>query len=256
MSSTTGRSPACAAPTAIPMKAVSETGVSKTRRPPNWRASPLVAPNTPPSFATSSPKTTTEWSRSISWRRAAATRWDPVRRSGDGSGLDIGEDMFSGGLLAGQGPLAGRGEPFCHRLRGPVLTLLQPSLRSSAIQEPFPELEHGVPGPGRLLLLPGRPVQVQVALVMAAEAVHGRNHQARAALVPGDLERLPDGLIDPVDIRSVAGKPGDPERFPAPAELGARGPPQGSWSQRPRPGSWCRLPQPTPSAPRRPAATA
>ena len=75
ISSATGRIPAVAAPTAAPMKADSEIGVSITR-PGNWWYSPLVTPSTPPQAsmspgepsppALSSPITITVESRSIS----------------------------------------------------------------------------------------------------------------------------------------------------------------------------------------------
>jgi len=58
MISTTGRDPRMAAPSAAPTIAVSEIGVSKTRRPKVvW--SPFVAPNGPLGTATSSPNTIT-----------------------------------------------------------------------------------------------------------------------------------------------------------------------------------------------------
>src|SRR6185312_13702384 len=55
--STIGRIPAIAAPVAMPMKPVSEIGVSTTRCAPNSSAMPTVVPNTPPNFAMSSPMT-------------------------------------------------------------------------------------------------------------------------------------------------------------------------------------------------------
>ena len=54
MSSTTGRSPAAAAPTAAPTNADSEIGVSQHPAGPNLWYSPLVTPSTPPQ-ASSSP---------------------------------------------------------------------------------------------------------------------------------------------------------------------------------------------------------
>jgi hypothetical protein len=80
ISSATGRSPLVAAPTAAPMKADSEIGVSSTR-PGNWWYRPLVTPSTPPQAssspglpappALSSPMTTTEGSRAISCASAS-----------------------------------------------------------------------------------------------------------------------------------------------------------------------------------------
>jgi hypothetical protein len=66
MISITGRIPVTAAPNAAPAMASSEIGVSKTRSWPwrSWR--PGVVMNTPPASATSSPKKTTDGSRSIS----------------------------------------------------------------------------------------------------------------------------------------------------------------------------------------------
>ena len=48
ISSATGRMPAAAAPIAVPMKPVSEMGVSITRSGPNFSIRPLVAPKIPP----------------------------------------------------------------------------------------------------------------------------------------------------------------------------------------------------------------
>ena len=53
--STTGRSPAAAAPTAWPMMAVSEMGVSSTRVGPNSLYTGPVTPKLPPNLPTSSP---------------------------------------------------------------------------------------------------------------------------------------------------------------------------------------------------------
>lgn len=52
-----GRMPAMAAPVAMPIKPVSEIGVSMMRPGPNSSAMPTVVPNTPPSLAMSSPMT-------------------------------------------------------------------------------------------------------------------------------------------------------------------------------------------------------
>lgn len=56
ITSTTGRRPDTAAPSAVPIIADSLIGVSNTRSP-NLACSPLVAPNGPFGSATSSPKT-------------------------------------------------------------------------------------------------------------------------------------------------------------------------------------------------------
>ena len=55
MISTMGRSPVMAPPMATPMMASSEMGVSRTRSGPNRSNRPVVALNTPPAAATSSP---------------------------------------------------------------------------------------------------------------------------------------------------------------------------------------------------------
>ncbi len=67
MISMIGRSPVTAAPNAAPVIASSEIGVSNTREAPICSWTPGVTANTPPcSAAMSSPKNTTEASRSIS----------------------------------------------------------------------------------------------------------------------------------------------------------------------------------------------
>jgi len=68
--STTGRIPSSAIPTAAPVNAASEIGVSITRCSPNSSWSPAVARNAPPPLPTSSPSTTTRSSSSSADRRA------------------------------------------------------------------------------------------------------------------------------------------------------------------------------------------
>ena len=70
--STMGRMPVIAAPTPAPIRAASEMGVSRTRSGPNSSSSPLVPPNSPPKFPTSSPITKTRGSSRISVRNASA----------------------------------------------------------------------------------------------------------------------------------------------------------------------------------------
>ena len=71
MTSTTGRIPVTAAPTAMLTMPSSLIGVSRTRSGPKSSTSDLVTPNTPPPphTATSSPITNTSGSRAISSRR-------------------------------------------------------------------------------------------------------------------------------------------------------------------------------------------
>ncbi|MCY1552235.1 hypothetical protein D9M68_886170 [compost metagenome] len=66
ISSAIGRMPSAAAPMAVPMKAVSEIGVSMMRSLPCLSSRPPVAPKMPPYFPMSSPMTKTSASRSIS----------------------------------------------------------------------------------------------------------------------------------------------------------------------------------------------
>jgi hypothetical protein len=91
ISSATGRRPEQAAPTAAPMNADSLIGVSSTRPGYLWY-SPLVTPSTPPQAsssppapcppATSSPNSTTEGSRAISWSRASLIAfWNVIVRA-------------------------------------------------------------------------------------------------------------------------------------------------------------------------------
>ena len=76
MTSTTGRSPACAIPTAIPTKDCSLIGVSITRFAPKSRCRDRVDPNTPPIFPTSSPKTTMRGSAVIASLKTCAITCD------------------------------------------------------------------------------------------------------------------------------------------------------------------------------------
>src|SRR5216684_1919685 len=95
--------------------------------------------------------------------------------------------------------------------------------RRSIVEEPLPESAHGVLGRGRLLLLTGRPVEVEVTLVMAAEPVYRRDYQGRAARVSGEVECRCHGLVDLVHVGTVAGEAGNPEWLaPAPKFTGRR----------------------------------
>src|SRR5579863_3018354 len=71
--SATGRMPCAARPTLKPAIEASSSGVSITRLAPNFCCRPAVARNTPPLTPTSSPSTTTDGSRAISWARAMVT---------------------------------------------------------------------------------------------------------------------------------------------------------------------------------------
>ena len=70
MSSTTGRSPAIAAPTPIPTIVFSEIGVSRTRFSPNSSSRPAVTLNAPWKTPMSSPMRKTDSSRCSSSRSA------------------------------------------------------------------------------------------------------------------------------------------------------------------------------------------
>ena len=70
MISTTGRSPAIAAPTPMPTIVFSEIGVSRTRFSPNSSSSPAVTLKAPWKTPTSSPMMKTDSSASISSRSA------------------------------------------------------------------------------------------------------------------------------------------------------------------------------------------
>ena len=70
MISMTGRIPIIAAPTAAPVNAISEIGVSRTRTGPNLSSSPSDVLNTPSAAATSSPNRMTRSSLSISSDKA------------------------------------------------------------------------------------------------------------------------------------------------------------------------------------------
>src|SRR5574337_1231783 len=68
-----GFMPCAARPTVRPAMVVSSSGVSNTRHSPNFSDRPCVARNTPPLTPTSSPSTTTDGSRFISYASACVT---------------------------------------------------------------------------------------------------------------------------------------------------------------------------------------
>src|SRR6266478_6510754 len=73
--SATGRKPCAASPTESPAMAFSASGVSSTRSGPKRCKRPSVARNTPPSAATSSPRTRTSQSSAMARASAILTAW-------------------------------------------------------------------------------------------------------------------------------------------------------------------------------------
>src|SRR5438132_539389 len=73
--SATGRKPCAASPTDSPAMAFSASGVSSTRSGPKRCKRPSVARNTPPSAATSSPRTRTAPSSAMARASARLTAW-------------------------------------------------------------------------------------------------------------------------------------------------------------------------------------
>src|ERR1700730_7465637 len=73
--SATGRKPCAASPTESPAMAFSASGVSSTRSGPKRCKRPSVARNTPPSAATSSPRTRTLVSSAMARASARLTAW-------------------------------------------------------------------------------------------------------------------------------------------------------------------------------------
>src|SRR5579872_1511246 len=100
--STTGRSPAMAAPTPIPLKPASEMGVSKTRSAPNSSTSPERTLKGVPASATSSPKMQTLESRRISSAKASRTACANVSAR---SGIDILAHLVDAGIRRVDGEL-------------------------------------------------------------------------------------------------------------------------------------------------------
>src|SRR5260221_2344601 len=220
MSSTTGRSPAWAAPTAIPTKAVSDTGVSKTRDSPNSRWRPRVAPKTPPRRPTSSPKTTTEGSRAISWRSTAATRWAPFPASGAGSvGIHTGPCV----RRPRKGILPRRAEPALDSAFSPCRGFVKHGRLDPRFLGPGAQDRDGISHVSRLLLLRGRTIEVEIPLVVTPEPVRPRDHERRAPLLASNLERRPQGGVHGGDVGPVAAESRNAERVRAPDKLPRRG---------------------------------
>src|SRR5579871_7060880 len=130
--STTGRSPAIAAPTPIPLKPASEMGVSMTRSAPNSSTSPERTLKGVPASATSSPKMQTLESRRISSAKASRTACANVSSR---SGIDILVNLVDAGIWSGDREFH-RGFHFLARFVGDSLqiglfgeTLLQQPVR-------------------------------------------------------------------------------------------------------------------------------
>ncbi|EFC82775.1 hypothetical protein FrEUN1fDRAFT_4122 [Parafrankia sp. EUN1f] len=73
MCTTSGRSPAAASPTAMPVQLFSEFGTSTTRAPPKRSKAAFVVPNVPLWSSTPSPSTITDGSEAMHWTVASLT---------------------------------------------------------------------------------------------------------------------------------------------------------------------------------------
>src|SRR5271166_5164275 len=103
--STTGRMPAIAAPTAIPVKPASEIGVSITRLVPNSSTRPDRTLKGWPASAISSPRMKTRSSRRISSASASLTACPSVNSRSATSGIDVLIHFVDARIRSGDGKL-------------------------------------------------------------------------------------------------------------------------------------------------------
>src|SRR5487761_68429 len=206
MMSTTGRLPAMAAPTPIPVKPGSEIGVSITRSVPNSSTSPLRTLKGVPASATSSPMTKTVSSRRISSAIASLMAWAMVSSrdsaSEVGSGADISHYLIRVGIRRRRGE-RDRFAEFLAQGRGD-------GLQGHVVGQP---LGH-YPGPGQLdwipLLAPellffttSVIASVDIADVVTEVAIGVAEKEARTVADPSPRDRRRGGLVDRADVLAI-----------------------------------------------------
>src|SRR6185503_9330430 len=204
MISSTGRSPAWAAPIATPVIAASLIGVLITRETPNSSASPAVAVNGPPS-ATSSPSTITRSSPRIA--SASARLIAPIvvvsairvhHPSGQVGRWERALPREAHGALD---PVGGRGRDPAERL------LVEPARRAPLALEPEDRVLLPPLGLGERLA-----VAAGVALVVPAHPVRQALEQERPSACPRGGEEPRERLPHLGHVVAVDRRPLDPVR--------------------------------------------
>src|SRR5579875_2439930 len=226
MSSATGLSPVTAAPTAAPMKPISQIGVSMTRSGPKRWIRPLVAPMGPPQAsmnpwsarpappATSSPIRITVGSRSISWRRASFS----ARLNSSSLAMTLPCRVHVGRQRRERRRLARLGEPdrlLDHArgllVDGPELGLGQrPTVHHGAL-----EARDAIPSPVVGLLLGGAVATGIVADEVAVVTVGLALEEAWPAAGSRSAHRPAHLAVDGEHVLAIDGGGGDAERLGA-----------------------------------------
>src|SRR5579859_7472407 len=201
MMSTTGRSPAIAAPTPIPVKPASEMGVSSTRSAPNSSTRPESTLKGVPASATSSPKMQTRESRRISSASASRTAWAKVSSR---SGIDILAVLVGAGIRRVDGEL----HRCFHLFAGFGGDLIESGRFSEAESEkPLGVQLDGIAfGLPMLLFLFGSVIfAIDVADMMAAVAISVGLQKCRAFACPGPLDQARGDFVNRANILAIDG---------------------------------------------------
>src|SRR6202165_6027991 len=188
MMSTTGRNPVIAAPTPIPVKPASETGVSITRSAPNSSTSPDNTLKGVPASATSSPKMHTRESRRISSASASRTACSNVSSLVATSGINVLVHLVYSRIRRGNRKLHGRLHFRLHFL----LDLLQLSfIRKLLLDHPLRKVLDRVPLglPFLLFLLRTVILAVDIAHVVSRIAIRVAYQKRRPFALPRPLHQ-------------------------------------------------------------------
>src|SRR5271166_1070647 len=161
--STTGRMPAIAAPTAIPVKPASEIGVSITRLVPNSSTRPDRTLKGWPASAMSSPRMNTRSSRRISSASASLTACPSVNSRSATSGIHVLIHLVDARIRSGDGKLDCLLDV---SLRFAVNLIQAPTIGRVLIDQPICQQPDGIPLVLPLLLFLLR------AVIFAAHVAH------------------------------------------------------------------------------------
>src|SRR5579859_5694075 len=208
MISTTGRKPAMAAPTPIPVNPASEIGVSTTRSAPNSSTSPESTLKGVPASATSSPKMQTFESRRISSASASRTACANVSSR---SGIDVLLHLIHTGIRRSNRKFH-RGFHLGARFRGDVLECRR--LGVALLDDPLRVQFDGIALhlPMRFFLLRAIVFAIDIADVVPAVSVSVSLQKSRSFAGASALHQSRRNLVHCAHILSVDRRRLDAER--------------------------------------------
>src|SRR5215475_5612730 len=206
----TGRMPRSAAPTATPVMAFSDTGMSRTRRGPYLSASPRVEPNTAAASGAPSPRTITRGSLAMDRSSASARAWTnlscrvvPAGLMSTSRGVQVGRELIAGRkrarLREGHGVVDFDGDLAPHRCEVGVAHQVAPP-------QPFDVTFEGIAGQPRLVF--ARRTVAEMAIVQrptVLEPAVGLELDKRGAVAcPSVIDRLAGQHVHRIEVVAVA----------------------------------------------------